>query len=89
MLDRLPGGECDFLKVDCEGCEYGLILPASGETLRRIARISMETHEFGPGRRQGALVEHLERHGFDVRTRPNPVHRELGFLTATRRDDFV
>lgn len=32
------------LKLDCEGCEYGLILKAGGETLRRFDRIIIEYH---------------------------------------------
>jgi hypothetical protein len=33
-----------LLKLDCEGCEYGLILDANRETLRRFKRIIIEYH---------------------------------------------
>jgi FkbM family methyltransferase len=83
-LDRLPGGGCDFLKIDCEGCEYDLLLGSQPETLARVARISAETHESGAGRTAVALADFLAQNGFRVQRRPNPVHDYLAFLYAER-----
>lgn len=84
IVDRLPGGRCDFLKIDCEGCEYDLLLSAAPETLARIARISAEVHA-GPGDQSPvALANYLASNGFRVRRRSNPVHAELSFLYAER-----
>lgn len=37
---------CDLVKIDCEGCEYRLLLNASRLTLRRIRRLAIEYHLF-------------------------------------------
>jgi FkbM family methyltransferase len=85
VLDRLPEGRCDLLKIDCEGCEYDFLLSAGPETLDRIGRITMETHRgLGTGSPE-QLVSYLAGNGFNVEVRPNPVHQWLGFLYAWRR----
>jgi FkbM family methyltransferase len=38
---------CELLKLDCEGAEHELLASASDRTMRRIARISVEAHDFG------------------------------------------
>jgi len=50
------------LKVDCEGCEYDLILNASDEALKAFDQIIMEYHY---GYRN--LVKGLEQAGFKVK----------------------
>jgi len=50
------------LKVDCEGCEYDLILNASDEALKAFDQIIMEYHY---GYRN--LVERLEQAGFKIK----------------------
>jgi FkbM family methyltransferase len=84
VLERLPGSHCDLLKVDCEGCEYDLLLGSSPETLAKVQRISAETHEQAGGRSAAALATFLAQNGFQVTRRPNPVHDNLGFLYAER-----
>jgi FkbM family methyltransferase len=75
---------CDLLKVDCEGGEFEIFLPAASETLRRIDRIVMEYHDGCTPHSHDELAEFLRKHGFTIRLRTNPVHRNLGFLTAVR-----
>lgn len=36
--------EIDFMKMDCEGSEYPIILAASGKTLKKIKRFAFEVH---------------------------------------------
>lgn len=76
--------QCDFMKMDCEGAEYDILLNASAATLAKIKRLSMEVHEglIAPGRSRQELVDHLRRNGFQVTLTPNPVHAYLGFLYA-------
>ena len=50
------------LKVDCEGCEYALILNASDKTLHAFDQIIMEYH-YG----YKNLVNRLRQAGFKVR----------------------
>jgi len=75
---------CDYLKIDCEGCEYSVLLSASDDTLLRITAICLEYHDRLSSRSHLELKDHLERIGFRVSTHPSPVHRGQGLLTAIR-----
>jgi len=58
--------ECDILKIDTEGSEYGIIEGAKIETLKKIRRIVMEFHKTEP-EMLGALIAKLTL-GFKVET---------------------
>jgi FkbM family methyltransferase len=75
---------CDFLKMDCEGCEFDVLLGASSAALERISRICLEYHDGFTEYTLADLINHLERNGFQTRVTPNPVHSYLGFLYAYR-----
>ncbi|MBN1563521.1 MAG: FkbM family methyltransferase [Anaerolineae bacterium] len=75
---------CDFLKMDCEGAEYAILLECSPETLRQITHISLEYHDDITPYSHRDLAAFLRDAGFEVCTIPNPAHREIGFLAATR-----
>lgn len=83
-FERLGICECDFLKIDCEGAEYDILFGAGAESLRNVRRIAMEYHEGVTAYGRDDLVRFLEESGFRVRTRPNPAHRKIGFLFASR-----
>ncbi len=83
-FDRYGIARCDFLKIDCEGAEYQILLGLPEETLCRIARIALEYHDHVTSHTHEELVRFLEAHGFTVRTRPSPAYYELGFLYASR-----
>jgi FkbM family methyltransferase len=74
------GGHCDFLKMDCEGGEFEILLNASCETLRQFSHICMEYHDGFTPYSHKDLAQHLQGCGFEVRTAANPVHGFLGFL---------
>jgi len=57
------------LKVDCEGCEYGLILNAKDETLAKVDQIVLEYHQ---GYRR--LANRLRHAGFRVRAEAPKFH---------------
>ena len=84
-LGRTPRGRCDFLKVDCEGGEYDILMTADADTLSRIGRIAMEYHDEMTSHRHEELVDLLGRSNFEVWTTPSPAHRELGYLYAVNR----
>lgn len=88
-LEDLQIGTCDFLKIDCEGAEYEILFSAPAATLERVRHIAMEYHEGVTERSHEELARFLESNGFRVRTRPNPAHREIGFLFASRREPAV
>ena len=65
----------DFLKLDCEGAEYG-IFPLPKQILDRIQKVSMETHDFGQYH-HSEIEKHLHEGGFVVTCAP-------GYLYARR-----
>ena len=75
---------CDFLKMDCEGGEFNILLNASEATLQKIKNICLEYHDGVTRFSHIDLVNYLQKKGFQVRTAPNPVHGHLGFLYAFR-----
>jgi FkbM family methyltransferase len=65
----------DFLKLDCEGAEYG-IFPLPKRILDRIQKLSMETHDFGLYH-HSEIEKYLREGGFVVILAP-------GYLYARR-----
>jgi FkbM family methyltransferase len=82
---RMAGFDrCELLKVDCEGGEYDIFFHAGDAALKKIQRIAMEYHDGCTPASHTELAAFLRDRGFSVRLRTNPVHRNLGFLTAVR-----
>ena len=75
---------CDFLKMDCEGAEFEILLNAPTAAFDRIDRICLEYHDGFTAHDHHDLVGCLQARGYDVRTTPNPVHAHLGFLYAAK-----
>lgn len=70
-----------ILKIDCEGCEYNVLLEAQDSDLRKFKQIQLEYH-YG----YLNLKKKLEKAGFRVaRTIPN---QYLGLIYATRKDMY-
>jgi FkbM family methyltransferase len=82
VLAALSGGVCDFLKMDCEGAEYAMLLNLDDASLRRIRRICLEYHEGVTPYSHRDLVRFFEARRWSVRVSPSQVQRELGFLYA-------
>ena len=69
------------LKIDCEGCEYDMVLDASADVLKRFSRIQIEYH-YG----YKDLYNKLKQCGFKVQvTKPIYIKNEL----AKRRSMYV
>jgi FkbM family methyltransferase len=79
-LAELPGGTCDFLKMDCEGAEYDILFSAGDTVLPRVQRICLEYHDFVTPYSHDDLVRYFATRGWHVALHPSPVRRELGFL---------
>ncbi len=83
-LARLPGGQCDLLKMDCEGAEYDILFNAEQTSLQRIRRIVMEYHNGVTAFSHQDLVTFLEKNGFNVVLYPSTVQPHLGLLYASQ-----
>jgi FkbM family methyltransferase len=89
LFSREGIDRCDFLKVDCEGAEYEILLTLEWSLLARIGKIACEYHEpvfYGvpdPSHTPARLARHLEGRGFTVYRRP--VNPYLGMLYAMNR----
>lgn len=67
LLQEQDIEEVDFLKMDCEGAEYGIILEGGAPLLDRIHTISMEFHDLKRPECTGlALAQHLRENGFEI-----------------------
>lgn len=93
-------GPIRFLKLDCEGAEFPILL--TSQQLDRIQQIALEYHERGPGTfyehpipewaaipgvpvwTGEVLAEHLEQAGFVVEMVPGDEH--MGKIFAKRKD---
>ncbi|MEW6722593.1 MAG: FkbM family methyltransferase [Candidatus Micrarchaeota archaeon] len=65
---------CDFLKLDCEGAEFNILLNSPPATLAKAGRIVLEYHERLARRSHSDIKEYLEENGFVVETRPNMLY---------------
>ena len=74
----------DLLKLDCEGAEYEILFHTSTSILGRVERLVMEYHNNVVTYSHQDMVEFLRNMGFMVRTYPNYVHSNLGYLYAHR-----
>ena len=58
----------DFLKLDCEGAEYEIILQANSDTLQNIQTISLEFHDLrNQHYRPQHLIEKFIEEGFKIK----------------------
>lgn len=87
ILDNTNADDC-ILKIDCEGCEYEILLSADPEILRRFSHIQLEYH-YG----YKNLQSKLEKNGFKIRKskpkrgkqiHPNIPNTYVGYIYAER-----
>jgi len=66
IIDDAGLKQVDFLKIDCEGCEFDIFRNLSDEYFNRIEKIVMEFHEYHPSNKYEELVSILENKGYNV-----------------------
>lgn len=64
LLDEAGIQRVDYLKLDCEGGEYGILETLREEDWNRIDKIAMEFHELNSSQRVARLTRLLEQQGF-------------------------
>ena len=84
LFERYALDRCDYLKLDCEGAEYGILFGSSRDLLQRVSRICMEVHDGVTSYSKEDMRSFLESQGYRVRVTPNPVHDSLAYLFAER-----
>lgn len=75
---------CDFLKLDCEGAEYEILLNTPSDVYARIHRLALEYHDWITDHHHDELVMRLTAEGFTVTTRDHLPSR-TGYVFAKRR----
>ncbi len=60
-------GDIDFLKIDCEGCEYDILSGLSDNDFRRIKHIVLEYHDLDEKRNYKELCKFLMCKGFEIK----------------------
>src|SRR3990167_2509865 len=74
--------KCNFLKIDCEGCEYEIFKNTSPKYLSRIEFIALEAHTFNKKMvtEYKNLILMLKQNKFKTREEVNPVHSHIKLL---------
>lgn len=74
--------EIDFLKIDCEGCEFSILNSDATPSLSKIQTIALEYHlQFGSYQILDSL---LKKSGFEVDVESHSSVKTLGHLYATK-----
>ena len=84
VFDDYAIDRCDFLKMDCEGAEYEILLNAPAAAFDRIDRLCLEYHDGFTAHDHNDLARCLRARGYEVRLTANSVHAHLGFLYARK-----
>jgi|SRR5580658_4754030 FkbM family methyltransferase len=85
LFERYKIDRCDFLKLDCEGAEFEIILDADPSLMSRVDRIVMEYHDHLSKKfTHRDLLQKLEQLGFRAKAyNPNGTY---GMIAATRQE---
>lgn len=63
VFDQNGITKCDFLKINCEGAEYKILLSLPEEYFKRIEKVILEYH---PGGDVLELAKLFDKHGFKI-----------------------
>ncbi len=66
LFDTIHPKKVAFLKVDCEGCEYGILCPPSPKLRQYVSSIHAEVHPGQAGLRPANLARALRAEGYAV-----------------------
>jgi FkbM family methyltransferase len=83
FIDRMSIEKIDFLKMDCEGAEYEILMNCPERVFSMIQRIGMEYHFCEDKRDPQILVDILKDNRFEVRM--SSPRKWGGLIFATKR----
>jgi FkbM family methyltransferase len=86
VLADLPGGTCDFLKMDGAAKEYEILLNTPSEVLRQIRRLCFKYEDCRPAHTHDELASFLEAGGWRIRLYRDSLRPQAGYLYAERSD---
>ena len=66
FMDEIEIIQCDFLKMDCEGCEFEILLKMPENYLKRIKTICMEFHDHLSTYTHKDIIKFLNKHNFET-----------------------
>lgn len=72
----------DFLKMDCEGSEYDILMSTPKKYLERIGKISMEIHKTNKFLED--MSKFLSKNSFSIKTMTHDKHFKTGMIHAVR-----
>jgi hypothetical protein len=75
IMERFSLHKIDFLKMNCEGCEYGIIRTLPANAFQSINEIILEFHN-GPL----DIPKILSKHGFTI----SMIGHSFGYIKAKR-----
>lgn len=88
LVNQFELSHIDFLKIDCEGAEYPILLHSPPSAFEKIKTISLEFHDLKDERYTGlVLVKRLEQLNFNiVRFHHGTTHqnKNYGWIVATK-----
>lgn len=73
---------CHFLKLDCEGAEYDILLNTPKNVFMKIEQIALEYHDFDKQNKPEVIVNYLKKMGFKVRMIPHHIEEDIGYIYA-------
>jgi FkbM family methyltransferase len=82
FFDTYKIKKIDFLKMDCEGSEYDILMNTPKEYLKRIGKISMEVHKTNMFLED--MSDFLSKNGFSIKTMTHDKHFKTGMIHAVR-----
>lgn len=88
LFEKFNLQRIDFLKMDCEGAEYPVLLNSDNDILSKITTISLEFHDLKSREHTGnELARHLNKCGFKIvkfQYLPTTMNLNYGKLIVTR-----
>lgn len=75
----------DFLKMDCEGAEYGILLNSKDGDILKISKMSIEYHDSLTKYKHPQLIHRLKSLGYTTTYTPHPLENEIGIIHAYKK----